>query len=116
MQEERVNIDLLQIGDIVKILPGEKIPTDGEIILGRSIIDQSMITGEVMPVTKEIGQLVIGSTINQQGLIHVKTTHVGNDTSLSRIIKLVEDAQGSKAPIQVCILFLFYFYFFQRGE
>merc|ERR1712151_15966 len=84
----------------MKVAPGEKIPTDGEILSGVTTIDQSMITGESMPVRREPTQSVIGGAINLQGLIKVQATSVGNDTGLSRIIRLVQEAQGSKAPIQ----------------
>ncbi|MCR9066995.1 MAG: HAD-IC family P-type ATPase [Cytophagales bacterium] len=100
MCEEVVDTDWLQVGDVIKVSPGEKIPTDGEILSGSTTIDQSMITGESMPVRKTPEDDVIGGTINLQGLIQVRATRVGNDTGLARIIRLVQDAQGSKAPIQ----------------
>jgi len=100
LEEEVIDVDLLQVGDLMKVAPGEKIPTDGEILSGVTTIDQSMITGESMPVRREATQSVIGGTINLQGLIKVQATSVGNDTGLSRIIRLVQEAQGSKAPIQ----------------
>jgi len=98
--EEVVDTDWLQEGDILKVSPGDKIPTDGEIVSGVTNVDQAMITGESMPVRKEVGDNVIGGTINLQSLINVRATRVGNDTGLARIIRLVQDAQGSKAPIQ----------------
>ena len=88
------------IGDIMIIKPGEKIPTDGIITKGESSVDESMITGESLPVDKTKGDNVIGSTINQDGILYVKATKIGSDTFLSHIIELVEEAQGSKVPIQ----------------
>ncbi|MBI5797443.1 copper-translocating P-type ATPase [Candidatus Woesearchaeota archaeon] len=99
-KEVKVSVDELQIGDIILVRPGEKVPIDGEITEGHSSLDESMITGESMPVEKKKGDMVIGGTINKQGSFHFKTTRVGANTTLSRIIKLIEDAQGSRAPIQ----------------
>lgn len=99
-QEQVIDSDWLQEEDIIKVVPGDKIPTDGEIILGNTTIDQSMITGESMPSRKGVGDSVIGGTINLHSLIQIRATRVGNDTGLARIIHLVKDAQGSKAPIQ----------------
>lgn len=87
-------------GDIVIVRPGEKVPVDGVVVNGRSSIDESMITGESLPVSKEEGDEVIGATINKQGLIKFKATKVGKETALAQIIRLVEQAQGSRAPIQ----------------
>jgi len=98
--EEVVSASIVEIGDIVKVLPGEKIPVDGEIIEGRTTIDESMLTGEPLPVEKEKGSLVTGATINQSGVITISTLKVGNDTILANIIKMVENAQADKAPIQ----------------
>ena len=87
-------------GDVVVVRPGEKIPVDGVIIEGRSAVDESMITGESLPVSKQVGDGVIGATLNKQGLLRFEATKVGKETALAQIIKLVEQAQGSKAPIQ----------------
>lgn len=98
--EREVPIKEVQIGDLMLVRPGEKIPTDGVIEEGESAIDESMATGESIPVTKGPGEDVIGSTVNQQGLLKVKATKVGKDTFLSQVIKMVEEAQGTKVPIQ----------------
>ncbi|ALZ60492.1 Copper-exporting P-type ATPase A [Bacillus cereus] len=98
--EIKILIEEVVIGDIVYVKPGEKIPVDGEIVEGKSAIDESMLTGESIPVDKSIGDVVIGSTINKNGFLKVKATKVGRDTALAQIIKVVEEAQGSKAPIQ----------------
>ena len=82
------------------VKPGEKIPVDGEVVEGTSALDESMITGESVPVDKTIGDSVIGATMNKNGFLKVKATKVGRETALSQIIKIVEEAQGSKAPIQ----------------
>ncbi|HBA26105.1 MAG TPA: cadmium-translocating P-type ATPase [Nitrospinae bacterium] len=99
-EEIEVPIETLIAGDIVAVRPGEKIPVDGEIIEGNGAIDESMLTGESMPVDKKIGDTIIGATINRDGFIKFRTTRIGKDTLLSQIIKTVEEAQGSKAPIQ----------------
>lgn len=99
-KEIRVSISEVVVGDIIIVKPGEKIPTDGLIIKGGSAVDESMVSGESLPVDKKKGDLVIGATINQEGIIYVKATKVGKDTFLSNIIKLVEEAQGTKIPIQ----------------
>lgn len=99
-QEVEVPIEQVAVGDTLRVRPGEKIPVDGIIIDGESSIDESMITGESIPVEKYKGDLVIGSTINKQGSFLYKASKVGQDTMLSQIIKLVRAAQGSKAPIQ----------------
>ncbi|HFK1767422.1 ATPase P [Bacillus wiedmannii] len=98
--EIKILIEEVIAGDIVYVKPGEKIPVDGEIVEGKSAIDESMLTGESIPVDKTIGDGVIGSTINKNGFLKVKATKVGRDTALAQIIKVVEEAQGSKAPIQ----------------
>ncbi|MEQ1841997.1 MAG: copper-translocating P-type ATPase, partial [Verrucomicrobiales bacterium] len=99
-QEEEVPIDQLQIGDILRVRPGEKIPIDGVITSGRSNIDESMITGEPIPVAKAEGDTVIGATVNQTGAFLMRAEKVGGDTLLSRIVHMVSDAQRSRAPIQ----------------
>ena len=99
-QEVDIPIDQVQIGDIIRVRPGEKIPTDGEITQGDSTIDESMITGESIPVEKTAGDTVVGATFNKSGTFLYKATKVGADTMLAQIIKLVQEAQGSKAPIQ----------------
>lgn len=98
-KELEVSIESVIVGDIIKVKPGEKIPVDGEVIEGSSFVDESMLTGESIPVEKSIGDKIIGASINKNGVIRYKATKVGKDTVLSQIIQLVEDAQGSKAPI-----------------
>lgn len=95
-----IPIDQVNHDDVVIVRPGEKIPVDGEVLKGNSSIDESMITGESIPVEKQVGDRVIGATINKNGSLEFRATRVGNETTLSRIIKLIEDAQNSKAPIQ----------------
>ncbi len=99
-EEKEIAASSVKIGDIILVKPGEKIPVDGEIIGGQASIDEAMITGESIPVDKGVGDLVIGATINQSGSIKISTTKTGKDTVLSGIIKMVEDAQGVKPPIQ----------------
>ena len=94
-----VSVDEVVVGDIVLVKPGKKLPVDGEVIEGSTAIDESMITGESIPVEKSVGSNVIGASINKTGFIKYKATKVGKDTALAQIIRLVEDAQGSKAPI-----------------
>ncbi len=98
--EMEININEVLVGDIIVVRPGGKIPVDGIIMEGRSAVEESMITGESMPVSKGPGDEVIGSTINREGLIRFEATKVGKNTALSQIVKMVQDAQGSKAPIQ----------------
>ncbi len=98
--EEDIPIEDVEAGDIVVVRPGEKIPVDGNILEGNSSIDESMLTGESLPVEKKPGDFVIGATINKFGTFKFEATKVGKDTALSQIIKMVEEAQGSKAPIQ----------------
>jgi Cu+-exporting ATPase len=95
-----VSADEVLVGDVVIVRPGEKVPVDGVVIEGRSSLDESMLTGESLPVEKGPGDLVIGATLNKLGLIKFEATKVGKETALAQIIRLVEDAQGSKAPIQ----------------
>ncbi len=99
-QEIDVPLAEVAVGDIVVVRPGEKIPVDGEIIAGTSSVDESMLTGESIPVDKQPGDLVIGATLNKHGAFRLRATRVGADTALAQIIKVVEAAQGSKAPIQ----------------
>lgn len=99
-EEREVAASDVKIGDVVIVKPGEKIPVDGEIVEGQASIDEAMLTGESIPVDKGVGDPVIGATINRSGSIKVKTTKTGKDTVLSGIIKMVEDAQGVKPPIQ----------------
>ena len=98
--EQSVPIEEVVVGDIVIVKPGDKIAVDGEIIEGRTSVDESMLTGESLPVEKQIGDTVIGATLNKNGVIRIAATKVGKDTALAQIIKVVEEAQGSKAPIQ----------------
>lgn len=99
-KETDIPIEKVIIGDLIRVRPGEKIPVDGEITEGESAIDESMVTGESLPIDKQKGDVVIGSTINKSGSFILKATKVGSDTMLAQIIKLVQEAQGSKAPIQ----------------
>src|ERR671919_170481 len=98
--EEEVPVEQVEPGDVVAVRPGEKVPVDGEIVEGRSAIDESMVTGESLPVPKTVGDEVIGATLNQTGAFRFRATRVGRETMLAQIIKLVEEAQSSKAPIQ----------------
>jgi len=99
-QEKEIPIEELKIGDIMVVRPGEKIPTDGQIIEGQSSVDESMATGESMPVEKRVENKVIGSTINQEGVLKIRAEKIGKDTFFAQVVKLVEQAQGSRVPIQ----------------
>ena len=99
-KEVEVAVDDVQVGDEIRVRPGEKIPVDGEIVEGTSTIDESMVTGESVPVSKSTGDQVIGATVNQTGAFTMRATKVGSETALAQIIKLVQEAQSSKAPIQ----------------
>jgi len=99
-KEKEIPIEELKMGDIMVVRPGEKIPTDGEIIEGQSSVDESMATGESMPIEKKVGDEVIGATINQEGLLKITAVKVGKDTFLAQVVKLVEEAQRSRVPIQ----------------
>ena len=98
-KESEISIDEVVVGDIIVVRPGGKTPVDGVVIEGLTSVDESMLTGESIPVEKSVGDAIIGASINKNGTIRYKATKVGKDTALSQIIKLVEDAQGSKAPI-----------------
>ncbi len=98
--EVEVPIEEVEVGDVFVVRPGEKIPTDGEVVGGHSSVDESLATGESMPVEKREGDRVIGATINKEGLLRVRATGVGEDTFLANVIRMVEEAQGTKVPIQ----------------
>jgi P-type Cu+ transporter len=98
--EQDVPIDAVRVGDLVRVRPGEKVPVDGVIAEGRSALDESMLTGESLPIEKGPGEQVIGATLNKTGSFVFRATRVGRDTTLAQIVRLVEDAQGSKAPMQ----------------
>jgi P-type Cu+ transporter len=98
--EKEVPASVIRIGDLVSVRPGETIPVDGEVIEGASSVDEAMVTGESLPVTKQIGDTVTGATINKNGRLIVKATRIGEETLLSQIVRMVRDAQGDKAPIQ----------------
>jgi Cu+-exporting ATPase len=97
--DEIVPVDALNVGDVVLVRPGERIPTDGEVELGTSAVDESLLTGESVPVDKKPGSAVFGGTLNQSGALRARVTRTGNDTALGRIVEAVEQAQGSRAPI-----------------
>ena len=99
--EAKLPMSKLVVGDIVLVRPGEKIPTDGVVVAGEGSVDESIATGESMPVDKSAGSPVVGATINAEGFLRIRVTKVGKDTFLSQVIRLVEDAQGSKVPIKV---------------
>ena len=98
--EQDVPVDQVRVGDVVRVRPGEKVPVDGEVIDGSSAVDESMLTGEPLPASKKAGDTVIGATLNKTGSLRVRATGVGRDTVLQQIVRLVREAQGSKAPIQ----------------
>jgi Cu+-exporting ATPase len=98
--EQEVQLDTVQVGDRLRVRPGEKVPVDGVVVEGRSAVDESMVTGESMPVTKEVGAKAIGGTMNQSGGLVIEAQKVGRDTMLSQIVQLVAEAQRSRAPIQ----------------
>ena len=98
-QEVTLPLDQVQVGDLVRVRPGQKIPVDGQVVEGQSWVDESMLTGESLPVAKKVGDQVVGASLNQQGSLIVETNKVGQDTTLAQIIHLVQAAQGSKAPI-----------------
>jgi Cu+-exporting ATPase len=97
--DELVPVGVLNVGDVVLVHPGERIPTDGEVLLGASAVDESLLTGESLPVDKHPGSLVFGGTLNQGGALRVRVTRTGSDTALGRVVEAVEQAQGSRAPI-----------------
>lgn len=99
-QEIDIPTDEVVVGDVVIIRPGEKVPVDGVVVSGHSSVDEALLTGESLPVEKQVGDELIGATLNKSGLIKIKATKVGRETALAQIIRLVEEAQGSKAPIQ----------------
>ncbi len=99
-QEVLVDIAEVQVGDLLRVRPGEKIPTDGEVVDGASSVDESMLTGESMPIDKQPGDRVAGATVNTSGVLTVQATAVGADTALAQIVRLVQDAQRGKAPVQ----------------
>ncbi|WP_298671607.1 heavy metal-binding domain-containing protein, partial [uncultured Sphingomonas sp.] len=99
-QEEEISLDAVVIGDRLRVRPGEKVPVDGSVEEGRSAIDESMVTGESLPVAKEAGANVIGGTLNQSGALVIRAERIGRDTMLARIVQMVAEAQRSRAPIQ----------------
>ena len=98
--EEEIQLDAVQVGDRLRVRPGEKVPVDGSVVEGRSSVDEALVTGEAMPVSKDVGAAVIGGSLNQSGSLIIEAHNVGRDTMLARIIQLVAEAQRSRAPIQ----------------
>jgi Cu+-exporting ATPase len=98
--EEEIPLEAVQVGDRLRVRPGDKLPVDGEVVEGRSAVDESMVTGESLPVTKEIGAQVVGGSVNQTGSLIVRADKVGRDTLLAQIVRLVSEAQRSRAPVQ----------------
>ena len=98
--EQQVPIEAVRVGDLVRVRPGEKVPVDGEVVDGQSAVDESVLTGESVPVDKSRGDKVAGATINRQGVLTVRATAVGSDTALAQIVRVVREAQGTKAPVQ----------------
>ncbi len=99
-KETLIDIDDIELEDILLVRPGEKIPTDGKVVFGASTVDESMVTGESMPVVKEVEHKVIGGCVNGNGVLHVKVTAIGIDTVLAGIVRMVDQAQATKLPIQ----------------
>src|SRR5262249_15014312 len=99
-REEDIPLEQVQPGDVLRIRPGEKVPVDGVVVEGRSGVDESMISGEAMPVEKEPGSKVIGGTVNSTGSLLIRAKHVGSDTLLAQIVRMVSEAQRSRAPVQ----------------
>ncbi|MDR4305921.1 heavy metal translocating P-type ATPase [Chelatococcus sambhunathii] len=98
--DEEVSVEEIAVGDRIRVRPGEKIPVDGEVVDGRSVVDEALVTGESMPIAKAVGDAVTGGTLNQSGALTVRATRIGRDTMLSRIVQMVAQAQRSRAPIQ----------------